>query len=73
MPSGSWKQIDVQCPFYKSDDGKKHITCEGFTDGSSVTLNYQKKQDYIQQIQLFCCQHYQKCEVHRMLMEKYED
>lgn len=73
MPSGSYKQIEVQCPFYKYDDGKRRITCEGLVDDSSLALIYQRKSDYEAQINVFCCKHYEKCEVYRMLMEKYEE
>jgi hypothetical protein len=74
MPSGSYKQIEVQCPFYKYDDGKQRITCEGLVDNSSLALIYQKKGDYEAQINVFCCEHYKKCEVYRMLMEsKYDE
>ena len=73
MPSGSYKQIEVQCPFYKYDDGKQRITCEGIVDNSSLALIYQRRNDYETQINVFCCDHYKKCEVYRMLMEKYEE
>ena len=73
MPSGSYRQIDVGCPFYQSDDGKRHITCEGIVDDSNVTLFFRKKQDFEKQMLVFCCGHYRNCEVDRMLMEKYEE
>lgn len=73
MSSGSYRQIDVRCPFYKTDDGKKRITCEGIIDGSSLNLIYRRKKDYETQITVFCCEHYKKCEVYRMLMEKYDE
>ena len=73
MPSGSYKQADVQCPFYKFDDGKRRITCEGIIDDSSLALIYHNKQDYETQINVFCCQHYINCEVYRLLMDKYPD
>lgn len=50
MPSGSYKQADVRCPFYKFDDGKHRITCEGLIDDSSLALIYHKKMDYEIQI-----------------------
>ena len=71
MPSGSYKQIEVQCPFYKFDDGKRRITCEGIIDDSSLALIYHNKHDYETQINTFCCQYYINCEVYRMLMDKY--
>lgn len=74
MPSGSFKQIEVLCPFYKYDDGKQRITCEGLVYDSSLALIYHRRNDYKKQIDLFCCEHYKKCEIYRMLMEaKYDD
>ena len=73
MPSGSYKQIEVKCPFYKYDDGKRRITCEGIIDDSSLALIYHNKRDYEMQIDTFCCEHYTKCEVYRMLMDKYDE
>ena len=73
MPSGSYLQIDVRCPFYKYDDGVKRITCEGIVEDSSLALIYRKKRDFETQIRVFCCEHYEKCEIYRILMEKYEE
>ena len=73
MPSGSYKQIDVKCPFYKFDDGKRRITCEGIIDDSSLALIYHNKHDYCVQIDTFCCEHYKKCEIYRLLMDKYDE
>ena len=73
MPSGSYKQIEVQCPFYKYDDGKRRITCEGIIDDSSLALIYHNKHDYALQMDVFCCCNYQKCEIYRMLMDKYDE
>ena len=71
MPSGSFKQVDVQCPFYKYDDGRRRITCEGLIDKSSIVLSYLTRNDYDTQLLVFCCEHYKKCEIYRLLMEKY--
>ena len=73
MPSGSYRQIEVRCPFYKYDDGKRRITCEGIIDDSSLALIYHNKQVYAMQIDTFCCEHYTKCEVYRLLMDKYDE
>lgn len=73
MSSGSYRQADVKCPFYKHDDGKLRITCEGITEGSSIALIYRRKADYETQILQYCCEHYKKCEVYRMLMDKYDE
>lgn len=75
MSSGSFKaQADVQCPFFKFDDGKqKRIVCEGFVDKSSLALIYCRRRDYEKQLQVFCCEHYKKCEIYEVLMRKYDD
>ena len=73
MPSGSYWQADVQCPFYKEDDGVFNITCEGFGNARFLKQGYRLKADFINQISVFCCEHYKKCEVYRLLMEKYEE
>lgn len=73
MPSGSYKQAYVQCPFYKNDDGKKRINCEGLIEDSILALIYHRREDYETQINVFCCEHYKKCEVYRLLMEKYDE
>lgn len=73
MPSGSYKQVFVQCPFYKWDDGKKRITCEGLTDDSSLALIYHRKADYEQRMDEFCCENFSMCEIYRLLSEKYNE
>lgn len=74
MPSGSYRQADARCPFYKFDDGKRRITCEGILEDSSLALIYHCKEDYETQINVFCCEHYRNCEIYGLLMEhKYEE
>lgn len=64
----------VRCPFYKFDDGKRRITCEGIIDDSSLSLIFRNKADQKKQLYVFCCRHYQNCEIYRMLMEnKYSE
>ena len=72
-PSGSYRQVYARCPFYQYDDGKHSITCEGIVEDSKLILKFTRRKDYETQISVFCCEHYDKCEVYRMLMEKYED
>ena len=75
MSSGSFTaQANVQCPFFKFDDiGRNRIVCEGIIDESLVALIFSRREDYNTQMNVFCCEHYPKCEVYRMLMEKYEE
>ena len=76
MTGSSWKgRSDAQCPFFKSDVYKiRRINCEGIVDESTLALTFQRKQDYETQLDVFCCEHYKKCEVYRMLMAaKYDE
>ena len=78
MPT-SRDDTKVQCPFYQYDEcfNKKkchRITCEGLVDGSTLILNYKFKRDYRIQLDTFCCEYYDRCEIYRMLMTtKYEE
>ena len=68
----------VRCPFYMYDEcyNKKRtycITCEGLVDESTLTLKYKNKQDFRIQLETFCCEYFDRCEVYRMLMQKYEE
>ena len=72
MPSGSFKQIDVQCPFYKYDQIKR-IVCEGLIDNSNISLGFLNWRDYEIHMLTFCCKHYEKCELYGMLMQKYDE
>lgn len=72
-PSGSYKAVDVACPFFKRDDGSHRITCEGLVDESSIKLFFQKKSGFETQMNVFCCKHYQNCEIYEIVIRKYED
>lgn len=75
MTGSSWKgRSDAQCPFFRSDvEKQKRINCEGIVDRSTLALTFDRKKDYKTQLGVFCCEHYKKCEVFRMLMQKYEE
>ena len=75
MPKGTYKGLDnAKCPFCKYDDHQaKRIVCEGIVDKSWLALNYHHKKDYDTQMNVFCCEHYRKCEIYRMLMENKYD
>ena len=71
LSSGSYWQVYVLCPFYQSDDGKRRIVCEGITADSNLSQYFRKKNIFETQMKVFCCKHYSKCELYRLLMEKY--
>ena len=69
MASGSYKQVYVKCPFYRQDDNRWKLVCEGIVDGSTISTNFKHKADLNQQMDIFCCGYYKNCEIYRMLME----
>lgn len=74
MATGSYRQAYVICPFYKMDDGRRKISCEGPIDDSRVSVTYGRRQDFESQITIFCCNNYKNCEIYRMVMaSKYAD
>ena len=73
MSSGSYWQVYVRCPFYQSDDGKNRIVCEGVVADSTLSQYFRKRCDLQTQMRVFCCEHYKKCELYRMIIEKYEE
>lgn len=77
MEQVSCRQLEIQCPFFtgkeQSFSGKK-ILCESPVPGSNLGLYFRQKQEYYDQLRIFCCQHYEKCEIYRAVMAaKYED
>lgn len=73
MPSGSFIQVYVKCPFYQSDNGKNRIICEGITPGSQLQSFYTRHKDYKLQLEIFCCEHFEKCEIYAAIKQKYEE
>lgn len=77
MPTNK-DDVRVQCPFYLYSErlprtSIQRITCEGLVDNSTLGLTYRLPQDFQIQLETFCCQYYDRCEVYRMLLEKYQD
>ena len=73
MSSGSFKQVYVQCPFYRYDDGKGVISCEGLVDGGYIKVTFPTKEEYNVQMDTFCCNHYDYCELFRALVMMTEE
>lgn len=71
MPT-SYDYADVKCPYFVGSKRTK-ITCEGITDDSVILLEFFNLEKRNQHKDIFCKNHYQNCEVCRMLDEKHED
>lgn len=64
--------VDVRCPFFKASD-KRKISCEGITDDCILKLIFFSEKKRNLHHRIFCCEHFKKCEIYRMLEEKYAD
>ena len=75
MPDGSWKSVDVRCPFYRHDSPKKRtICCEGIFDRSQLTHSFRRQRDREKQLALYCCDGFRYCEIYRAIIEaRYPD
>ena len=74
MPTkSSYMRVDVRCPFYKGDEHRRRIICEGIVDRSTISLSFGSSKDFSVQANTFCCNRYQNCEIYMMLMaSKYD-
>ncbi len=72
MPT-SWNSWYVKCPFFKTDDGRSVIVCEGICDGCNVKLAFDRKKDFEIHVETFCKNYFERCEIHNVVMKKYED
>lgn len=73
MPSGSFNQAYIRCPYYITDNGRDRITCEGILPGSQNQSFFFHRQDFKQQMQIFCKKDFYRCEICAALDEKHRD
>lgn len=74
MSTGSYLQVYVKCPFYRRDDGKHNITCEGIFNDGNCTQFFKSREDFETQMKVFCWEKFENCEWYRALMAaKYDD
>ena len=68
--STSYMSVDVKCPFYKGDDGKKLI-CEGIEDKCNIHHQFENKAGKIKRMEKYCTKNFAKCRLYQILDEKY--
>lgn len=67
------RAVDVKCPFYRKNKSTE-IGCEGVTDECTLRLKFSNQAACMQQMDIFCCNHYKKCEIYEAIMKaKYAD
>lgn len=72
MALSSLWESQIGCPFYRNDE-KRKIVCEGVGEAEAIELRFRYTQERNKQIRLFCAGCYERCEIFRMVSEKYAD
>ena len=72
MPSGTYKQVYVKCPFYQYDENMK-ITCEGVITNSSLRTIFHSPVEYNDYMKEYCSLRYNDCPIARLLDEQYDE
>lgn len=67
----NYESANIRCPFYKRNESRK-IGCEGVEEGSQLVTEYLTKERCKKKIRENCAGNYEKCEVYRMILQKYE-
>ncbi len=71
MKRSEYKDIDVQCPFYKKEDAR-NIKCEGISNESiATTLEFQSKRGKEITKEKHCRADYKNCPLYQELDKKY--
>ena len=74
MSKGSYTKDKLECPFFVRDSlYQRQICCEGLVHRSSISLIYQRTDDYKEQLRRHCCGRYKCCPIYKALMSKYPD
>lgn len=61
MPSGSYLQVIVRCPYYQWDDGRRSLTCEGIVPGTRTVLQFRTRANRQAHMEEVCAKEYWKC------------
>lgn len=67
-----WGTAEIRCPFFKKHEPKA-ISCEGITEDCVLRLVFTSQEGRERQESIFCSSAYEKCEIYRAIMEKYEE
>ena len=73
MPSGSFRQADIRCPYYKWGNGKNRISCEGIIPDSQIQNFFRRPTDLAAQVRIVWTGCYEKCEVAAVLEQRYKE
>lgn len=70
MPN--WVDSMVCCPFYKREEGKFGIVCEGYIQDTVAKNIFRSEKRKREHMKRYCCENYIECPFCRVMEEKYE-
>lgn len=75
MPSGSYLQVNVLCPFYALDVNRpSYIQCEGVEPTNTLAIKFKNKSDKNEYMKKYCMtHHYERCRVFKAVYEQYRE
>lgn len=62
----------ARCPFFRRSTNNS-IICEGIVERSTMQWRFGRTQDRDLQFSVFCCKKFENCELHKAVLEKYQD
>ena len=73
MPSGTYIQTLIKCPFYITDSNKPpNLMCEGIANGKGIVIRFQNKDKKDSYIHSYCIEGYEKCLLYKIVYDKYK-
>jgi len=69
----TYNAADVLCPFYRTDDGRQRLRCEGLIPDTSTTVWFCSRKGFRRHMEVYCCARFEYCERYLALMAKYAD
>lgn len=66
------RSAQIRCPFFRGHTPTE-IGCEGITDDTLLKLIFPCRTARDRQEDIFCMQHFEKCELYEAINKKYEE
>ena len=71
MPNRNWNKHYVVCPYYHAED-ELLLVCDDWTGKFNAAMKFRNEADMQQHIDIYCKEHFRKCEVCRMIDGAYD-
>lgn len=65
-----FRDQEVQCPYYHSQN-KYTIRCEGIVPDTTTETHFRTTAGKEKHMEVWCCRHFERCEVYAAISEKY--